>query len=252
MTGSPITRRRRTAAAGALFLVAALVVGVAFVASAWPGSPAASSAASTAAAASSAATGAPSEPPVSPDPSPSPFPSASPEPSPSGPPTATPRPTLRPTKRPTRVLFAYLKIDLPVIVPSRTETFPMCNVAAYLPPFPFPGQGGTTYLYAHARTGMFLPILTASQKSNGAALLGRKIQVWTGDDQVWTYVVTSVRRRQHTLDWAFDLPPNSLVLQTSETPYRDGTKVMVVAREASVAPAPYGDAHPTAHPVACQ
>jgi hypothetical protein len=47
----------------------------------------------------------------------------------------------------------------------------------------------------------------------------------------YTYRISSVRRFQKSLDWAFRLPPNSLVLQTSEDQYRTGTKVMLVARQ---------------------
>jgi hypothetical protein len=134
--------------------------------------------------------------------------------------------------RPTRVAISSLKIDLPVVNPPKNSTFPLCDVAEYFRPpvFEHPGAGGVTYIYAHAREGMFLPILRWSIR-DAKRLVGRRVDVYTANDWRYRYEVTEVRRRQKKLDWAFDLPPNSLVLQTSETPYRNGTKVMIVAEQ---------------------
>jgi len=204
-------------------------------------------------------------------PAPTPTPAQSPEPPPAGPPLGPPLPSAVPTPsaspstspgpatgpggRPTRVAVAALEIDLPVVIPPRNSTFPLCDVAEFFgpPAFQPPGADGVTYVYAHARTGMFLPILLASRRSGGRALIGEDVTVWTADNRRYTYRISRVRRFQKSLDWAFDLPPNSLVLQTSETPYRTGTKVMVVARQvgapAAVAP---GEAHPPTRPKACR
>ncbi len=62
-------------------------------------------------------------------------------------------------------------------------------------------------------------------------MVGDEVTVWTKLNHRYTYRVIEVRRFQKTLVWAFRLPPNSLVLQTSEDQYRAGTKVMVVARQ---------------------
>jgi hypothetical protein len=126
-----------------------------------------------------------------------------------------------------------LGIDLPIIVPRRSSTYPLCDVAEFFrpPAFQHPGAGGVTYIYAHAQEGMFLPILLASQRRNGRSMLGETVTVWSSGNHRYTYEVVEVRRRQKTLAWAFDLPPDSLVLQTSETPYRNGTKTMLVARQ---------------------
>ena len=65
-----------------------------------------------------------------------------------------------------RVIIPSLRIDLPVIsrdlrVPGQgPDGYPPCDVALYQTAFGQPGQPGTTYLYAHAREGMFLPLLT--------------------------------------------------------------------------------------------
>jgi hypothetical protein len=109
-----------------------------------------------------------------------------------------------------------------------------------------------TYIYAHAQAGMFLPILKASLVRAGRALVGKTVQVWTAHNHRYTYRITRVRRHQKTLNWAFDLPANSLVLQTSEDPYRTGGKVMVQARQVgSPVLVPAAEAHPAARPRVC-
>lgn len=203
-------------------------------------------------------------------PAPTLAPTPSPEPTPVGPrlgpplPSAVPSPSTSPSPapgeatgpagRPTRVAVPALGIDLPVVSPPRNSTWPLCDVAEYfLPPtFQHPGAGGVTYLYAHAQEGMFLPILLASRRNNGKAIIGKAVTVWTARNHRYTYRITQVRRAQKSLAWAFDLPPNSVVLQTSENQFRTGTKVMVVARQVG-APAlvSAGEARPAAHPRVC-
>ena len=57
----------------------------------------------------------------------------------------------------------------------------------------------TTYLYAHARDGMFLPLLLQSRIDNGSAMLGMLVQVYTSDDQLFLYEITRVLRHQSEL-----------------------------------------------------
>ena len=155
----------------------------------------------------------------------------------------------------TRVRVAALKIDLPVI-DQPAGGFPACNVALIYQDRRLgqPGEGRATYVYAHARTGMFLPLLTQSKVSNGNRMLGMVVEVWTSDDQRFLYVITQVRRHVHTAD-AFMAPfaakTEQLWLQTSEG---TGTmpKLQVVADFLSQEPAPHADAHPVAKPVNCR
>jgi hypothetical protein len=221
-------------------IAAALLLALAVAACAEPPRPTPSPAAPTAATASAVPSAAEPSPSETPSPSPSPTPSPS---------IAVSRGGL-----PTRVAIPSLRIDLPVVPIPKNSTFPLCNVAEYFGPpvFQAPGAGGVSYLFAHARTGMFLPILLASQISSGRGLIGTEVRVWTADDLLYTYRVTRVRRHQKSLAWAYALPANSLVLQTSETPYSDGSKVMLEARQvgSAVAAAP-GDAQPKARPVRC-
>jgi sortase (surface protein transpeptidase) len=216
----------------------------------------------------------PSATPGPPTPSPAPTPTVRPTPTPvvpaasQGPyyplpsPDLTPRPTATPSPapasgkagRPTRVAVPSLRIDLPVVVPPRSSTWPLCDVAEYFrpPTFQHPGAGGVTYIYGHAQKGMFLPILTASRRSGGRAMIGDKVTVWTANNHRYTYRITQVRRFQKTLTWALALPPNALVLQTSEDQYRAGTKVMLVARQVGdPVIVPEAEAQPRAKPRVC-
>jgi hypothetical protein len=163
----------------------------------------------------------------------------------------TPNPVAAGRARPTRVAIPSLDIDLPIIAPPKNERWPLCDVAEYLRDFDLPGQDGTTYVYAHAQRGMFLPILRASWRNNGRALIGDTVYVWTADDRRYEYRISQVRRHQRSLTWAFDLPAESLVLQTSENQYASGPKVMLVARFRAVTSTPHVEANPKAKPRRC-
>ena len=97
----------------------------------------------------------------------------------------------------TRVVIPALGIDLPVVTSPPNEHFPLCNVAEYLVlgrALAYPGLPQATYLYAHARTGMFLPLLTQSQVNNGAAMIGMWVEVYTDDNQRHVYEISQVIR----------------------------------------------------------
>ena len=152
----------------------------------------------------------------------------------------------------TRIRIAALKIDLPVVQPpGDATTYPLCNVAMYVQELGQPGQGRATYLYAHARTGMFLPLLEASQVDNGKGMLGMVVEVWTSDDQRFLYVIAEVRRHQTDLNDAIAATTEELWLQTSEGPKGTPGKLQVIAIPLSQEAADPADAHPVAHPVVC-
>jgi len=181
-------------------------------------------------------------------------PGVPPEPSPTPSPTPSPAPATGRAGAPTRVAIPTLDIDLPVVAPPRNSTWPLCDVAEFFrpPAFQHPGGGGVTYIYAHAQEGMFLPILLASRRAGGRAMIGDRVTVWTANNHRYSYRISSVRRFQKSLDWAFALPPNSLVLQTSENQYRTGTKVMLVARQVGgPVQASKAEAQPPAKPRVC-
>ena len=155
----------------------------------------------------------------------------------------------------TRVVVPALKIDLPVVrPPNDPKHFPYCNVAEYVPTLSRPGFPGTTYLYAHAREGMFLPLLLQSRVDNGSAMLGMLVQVYTGDDQLFLYEITRVLRHQSDV---FNEPEEGLALQTSEGPGKGlpgytGLVLIIVAQPLSSGPADHAAAHPTPKPITCQ
>ena len=175
-------------------------------------------------------------------------------------PSVTPRPTSGPTNTPaptvpadrvaTRVVVAALGIDMPVVRQPDPD-YPACDVAMYHEALGQPGQGRATYLYAHARTGMFLPILDASKVDNGAVMFGMIVEVYTSDDQLFLYEVTEVRRHQLDLDDAVAATTEEMWLQTSEGPKGTRPKTQVVARFLSTGAADHDAAHPVAKPVAC-
>lgn len=177
------------------------------------------------------------------EPSPSPAPSDEPSPSP----TASPTPGVRAYA--TRVVVPALKIDLPVI--EGPAGYPRCNVAMYISDLGQPGEGHATYLYAHARDGMFGPIYELAHAGKQRKLLGMIVQVYTGDDRLYLYEIREVRLHQLNLDDALTASTEELWLQTSEGPKGTPGKTQLIAMPISVGDADPADAHPTPKPVAC-
>jgi hypothetical protein len=193
--------------------------------------------------------------PVGPTPSPS---TAAPtdEPLITLPPLASRTPSASPTaaadRVATRVRVAALGIDLPVIAPPGDASYPMCNVAMWIGELGQPGQGRATYLYGHARQGMFLPLLTQSKIQDGKKMIGMVVEVWTSDDQRFLYEITEVRRHQTSLDDAANADHEQLWLQTSEGPKGTVGKLQVVAEPLSQEASDHASAHPKPHPVVCE
>lgn len=170
---------------------------------------------------------------------------AMPTPAPT-PPGRTPAPD---THVVTRIQITALRIDLPVIAGSPAVYTP-CGVALYLPELRQPGQGGAVYVYAHARKGMFLPILDAV--TAGRQLAGMTVELFTSDAFLYRYTISDVRRHQRDMNAALAASTEQLWLQTGEGPagtrgniqlvgLPDGTPTAVTEREA----------HPKPRPVAC-
>jgi hypothetical protein len=150
------------------------------------------------------------------------------------------------------VAITALRIDLPVIRPSPDETFPLCDVAEFLPSYGLPGLPGVTYLYAHARTGMFLPLLEMSRVRGGTAMLGQQVEVYSSDRFRRRYEITEIHPGLRDLDVVNALAGDALVLQTSETSRSSGTKLVVVARPTgSAVLSSERAARPAAHPRVC-
>jgi hypothetical protein len=165
-------------------------------------------------------------------------------------PGASAEPTVEPTfpadRLATRVVIRRLDIDLPIVLQSDyNPAYPVCDVAMYFPNMYQPGQGRATYLYAHARTGMFLPLLLQSQKNNGERMLGMTVEVYTSDSWRYVYTITEVRRHTTSLEDAFNAEVEQLWMQTSEGPTGTIPKLQVVAAFLSAAPTDFKSAHPT-------
>ena len=238
--------------------LAALVIAVAACANPPTPSPGSSSSAVTAivspspppsadAAASLTDSPLPSDSPA-PSLSASPSPSLSPSPSPSPSPTPAPfhgRPTA------TRVVVPALGIDLPVVAAPRG--YPYCDVAMYFgAPFGQPGQSRVTYLFAHARVGMFYPIYSLTMLARTPnRMVGMKVLVYTSDSELHTYRITRVLPHQLTLNAAAAVRADQVWLQTSEGPHGTPGKTQVETTLVSVTPASYAAAHPTAQIVRC-
>jgi len=165
---------------------------------------------------------------------------------------APPSPSPNPDRVATRVRIAALDIDLPII--KGPAGYPPCDVAMYLvdpaepPRLGQPGQGRATYLFAHARAGMFEPLL----RTKAAGLRGNLVEVWTSDNQLFLYEMVEVRRHQFDLDDALNATTEQMWLQTSEGPNSTYGKTQVIAMPlSSVSDVDPAEAHPKAKPRSC-
>jgi len=149
----------------------------------------------------------------------------------------------------TRVAVPGLGIDLPVI--RGPSGYPLCRVAMYLASVAQPREPGITYVYAHARRGMFLPLLTRWKIDRGASLIGRTVTVWTSDSYVSYYRIFRVRVTTKAVAGVTSLTRERLWLQTSTGPNTSYPKLIVEASRYRTVKTTYSASHPAAHPVSC-
>ncbi len=191
---------------------------------------------------------------ASPSPSPLPTPSASVEPVDLGPRPSAPGEFVFPA-RASRVTIPAMGIDLPIVSSDLQPppNFPLCDVAQYLTTYRQPTDEGTTYIYAHAREGMFLPLLEASRRGDGAELLGVEVQVYSDDGQLHRYEIFEVERGAKDYGLADSTPPGErrLILQTSEGAGADVPKLVVGAEYLESVEVPIEEATPEAEPREC-
>lgn len=174
-------------------------------------------------------------------------------------PTPSPDPTPRSRPRATRIILRYLGIDLPIISRDRKvpdqgpDQYPPCDVAIYHTAFEQPGEPGTTYLYGHAREGMFLPLLEASMRDDGSELIGKVVRVYSSDNKLHLYRISQVKRHATDFSLVTDAPPGQeqLILQTSEGPRGTVPKLQVLAIPYDVREVSRAEARPAARPRAC-
>ncbi len=133
--------------------------------------------------------------------------------------------------RATRVQVQGYPINLAVV--RSPNGYPYCNVAMYMGALNQPQEPGVSFIFAHARTGMFLPLLNASKINNGAAMIGKKVYVWTSNSRLSTYKITQVRRHVKSVQSAVGLTSEQLWLQTSEGPNFTYPKLVIVTKRIS-------------------
>jgi LPXTG-site transpeptidase (sortase) family protein len=143
----------------------------------------------------------------------------------SAPPTPTPLPPIPPGYR---VQIPRLGIDLAILegdvardtVQQQTPE----NYAFHLPGTGIPGAGMNSYIYAHARRGMFLSLWDAR--------VGDVVWISTPDGRALRYAIAEVHPRVQPNDvsWVAPSVPEQLTLQTSTGPNAGDPRFVVVAR----------------------
>lgn len=139
-------------------------------------------------------------------------------------PTATPIPAIPPGYR---VKIPRLAIDLPITEGDlerdtvRLET--PNDFAFHLPGTALPGDRSNTYIYAHARRGMFLSLWEARA--------GDEVVIVAPDARELRYVIREVHPRvaPNDVSWAQPTASERLTLQTSTGPNPADPRFVVVA-----------------------
>jgi LPXTG-site transpeptidase (sortase) family protein len=141
--------------------------------------------------------------------------------------SATPVPTGGPIPDGYRIELPRLGIDLPIaegdierdVVVQKTPE----NYAFHFPGTAIPGTVGNSYIYAHARRGMFLTLWNAR--------VGDQVSITTPVGVQLKFVVTEVHPRVPPADTSWLQPSGDerLTLQTSTGPNREDPRFVVIA-----------------------
>jgi len=132
-----------------------------------------------------------------------------------------------PIPRGYRITIQRLGIDLPIaegdISRDIDEQKTPEGFAFHLPGTSIPGLGSNTYLYAHARTGMFLSLWNAQP--------GDQVVISTPDLHALRYVISEVHPRVPPDDVSWVQPTNGerLTLQTSTGPNPTDPRFVAIA-----------------------
>lgn len=152
---------------------------------------------------------------------------AQPSAEPSGSPPASAAPTPGPIPDGYRIQIPRLLIDLPIaegdVQRDTVDQQTPESFAFHLPGTSIPGKGSNTYLYSHARRGMFLTLWNVRE--------GDEIWISTPDRVALAYVVAEVHPRVPPSDvsWVQPTPAERLTLQTSTGPSRGDPRFLVIA-----------------------
>ena len=149
-------------------------------------------------------------------------------------PISTPSPSASATRDPRspiplgyRVTIQRLGIDLPIAEGDITRDIDLQKTpegfAFHLPGTSIPGLGSNTYLYAHARTGMFLSLWNVQP--------GDQVVISTPDLRALRYVISEVHPRVPPDDVSWVQPTNGerLTLQTSTGPNSTDPRFVAIA-----------------------
>ena len=136
-------------------------------------------------------------------------------------------PTAAPIPPGYRIQIPRLRIDLAILegdierdtVVQRTPE----GFAFHLPGTAVPGAGANTFLYAHARAGMFIALWDAR--------VGDAVWISTPDGRAIRYLVNEIHPRvaPDDISWAASSPSERLTLQTSTGPNPDDPRFIVVS-----------------------
>ena len=126
-----------------------------------------------------------------------------------------------------RIQIPRLAIDLPIaegdVQRDTVDQQTPENFAFHLPGTGIPGKGSNSYIYSHARRGMFLSLWNAVE--------GDDVWISTPDRSALHYVVSEVHARVPPADvaWVQPTPAERLTLQTSTGPNREDPRFVVIA-----------------------
>jgi LPXTG-site transpeptidase (sortase) family protein len=144
--------------------------------------------------------------------------------------SASPPPTIGPIPDGYRIQLPRLGIDLPIaegdverdVVVQQTPE----NFAFHFPGTAIPGTFGNSYIYSHARRGMFLSLWNAR--------VGDQVTITTPAGAALKFVITEVHPRVPPEDTSWIQPSGDerLTLQTSTGPNRGDPRFVVIAAPA--------------------
>jgi LPXTG-site transpeptidase (sortase) family protein len=119
-----------------------------------------------------------------------------------------------------RIEMPELKVDLPIVEGDGYDA-PLYKAAHY-PGMPWPGEGGRSMIYAHARPGMFGPLFSAK--------VGQHLQITGRDGFSRKYVVREYYPRWPITDlkWLKPGDHEELVLVTCTTYNYNDPRIIVV------------------------
>lgn len=126
-----------------------------------------------------------------------------------------------------RVLMPRLRIDLPIkegdVARDIDNQQTPEHAAFHLPGTRIPGEGSNSYIYAHARAGMFLALWDARE--------GDEVIIVTPTGAQLRYAVSEVHSRIPPTEtkWVQPTPTERITLQTSTGPNPQDPRFVIVA-----------------------